>query len=95
MAETALVLPTLLLLTTLLLTGLAALDAKLKCNQLASSVARAIERDEISWRQMAKQAWPAADVKVEINDEWATVVVRKEVFAHLAVEGRAVALQRI
>lgn len=94
-AETALVLPTLLLFTTLLLSGISALDAKFKCNQLAASIARAIERDEVAWPDFAREAMPEADIDVLTTDRWVTVVVKQKARIGIMVEGRAIALARV
>lgn len=94
-AETALVLPTLLLITTLLISGLAAVDSKVKCTQLAASIARAIERDERDWRLMAEAAMPDAKVEISTSSQWVKVIVSKKVVRSIEVEGSAVALQRI
>lgn len=93
-AETVMVLPTLLIITTMLLAGLAAVDSKFKCEQLASSVARAIERGEPKWDAMLHQAMPEAEVDVVTRDEWTYVTVTKKVSLGFSVSGRAVALQR-
>lgn len=92
-AETALVLPSLLLLVTTLMMGLSAIDTKFKCEQLASSVARAIERQEPHWRAMAREALPDAGVEVRTDDEWITVVVTKKVVLGFEVSGRSIAPQ--
>lgn len=88
------VLPTLLLITAMLLSGIAAVDTRLKCEQLASSVARAIERDEPEWRFMTGQVMPEAEVSVVTRDEWTYVTVTQKVLLGFSVMGKAVVLQR-
>lgn len=93
-AETAMVLPTLLLITTLLLSAISAVNVKIKCEQVAANVARALEREEPHWSHMAQIALPSSDVSVESSGEWTTVRVRKELRWGIEVEGKAVALLR-
>lgn len=94
-AETALVLPTLLLVTTMLVSGLSVINTKFKCEQVASSVARAIERDEPQFAEFVEESIPDAKVVTTRQGPWVVVTVSKKVLFGIEVEGKSVALQKI
>jgi hypothetical protein len=90
------VLPALLLLLSLLFSVLGALSLQVRCREVATSIAKSIERgeDESSWRQWAAIALPEADVQIEERAGVVVISVRHPSPMHFPVEGEAVAIPR-
>jgi hypothetical protein len=93
-AEVVMILPALLLLLSLLFSTLATASLQIRCREVASSVARAIERDEPEyvWRSFASKALPDADVNVRNETGLLRVRVSHSSPLRIRVSGEAVAL---
>lgn len=63
-AEFVVILPALLLVVSILLSGLAAMTLQIRCRETAASIARAIERGEpeSTWRALALRTLPASSI---------------------------------
>lgn len=95
MAELMLIVPALLLLLTLIASFFSTIVLQVRCREVATSIARAIERGEpeSSWEDLADHALPGAQISLHNDGSITIIEVAHRSPMLMRVEGEAVAVR--